>query len=91
MADCEWRLMRSRYIETATIDLQVEETTELVDERYETIHESARVAYALQLLDQGQASAYQNSQRHESRLHRHYERAYKTLREMQKRVVADAA
>ena len=26
MADCEWRLIRARYIETATIDLQVEET-----------------------------------------------------------------
>lgn len=84
LADCEWRLIRSRYIETATIDLQVEETAELIDERFETIEEPARVAYALQLLDPSQASSYQAVQRQEARLHRHYERAYKTLREMQK-------
>lgn len=88
MADCEWRLMRSRYIETAAIDLQVEETRELIDERFESIEESARVAYALQLFDHGQTSAYQNNQRHESRLHRHYERALKTLREIRKEAKA---
>lgn len=84
MADCEWRLIRSRYIETASIELQVEETRELIDERFESIEEPARVAYALQLLDPSQTSAYQNNQKHESRLHRHYERAFKTLREMRK-------
>ena len=84
MADCEWRLIRSRYIETATIDLQIEETEELIDERFESIDEPSRVAYALQLLDPSQVSAYQGVQRQEARLHRHYERAYKTLREIQK-------
>ena len=84
LADCEWRLIRARYIETATIDLQVEETYELIDERFEAIQEPARVAYALQLLDRSQACAYENVQRQEARLHRHYERAYKTLREIQK-------
>jgi hypothetical protein len=88
MADCEWRLIRSRYIETAAIELQVEETRELVDGRYESIEEPARVAYALQLLDPGQSSAYQNNQRHESRLHRHYERAYKTLCAMRKQATS---
>jgi hypothetical protein len=66
----------------------VEETRELVDGRYESIEEPARVAYALQLLDPGQSSAYQNNQRHESRLHRHYERAFKTLREIRKEAAA---
>ena len=85
MADCEWRLIRARYIDTATIDLQVEETYELIDERFETIQEPARIAYALQLLDRSQAGAYENVQRQEARLHRHYERAYRTLSEMQKK------
>ena len=89
LADCEWRLIRARYIETATIDLQVEETYELIDERFETIQEPARVAYALQLLDRNQACAYENVQRQEARLHRHYERAYKTLREIQKNTPRD--
>ncbi len=47
MADCEWRLIRSRYIETATLDIQIEETEELIDERFESIDGPSRVAYAL--------------------------------------------
>ncbi len=84
MADCEWRLIRARYIETATIDPKSRRTAELIDERFETIEEPARVAYALQLLDRSQAGAYANVQRQEARLHRHYERCYKTFREIQK-------
>jgi len=71
IADCEWRLIRALYIETATVDLQVAETAELIVETFETIQEPARVAY-------------ENVQRQEARLHRHYERAYKTLPEIQK-------
>ena len=55
------------------------ETAALIDERFENIQKPARVAsYALHLLGRSQAGAYENVQRH------HYERASKTLREIQK-------
>lgn len=84
MADCEWRLARARYIETATIDLQVDDTAELVEKRFKTVDEPVRVAFALQLLDNGQSAAYNGVQRQESRLHRQYERAYKLLMDIRK-------
>ena len=84
MADCEWRLARARYIETATIDLQLDETADLVEKRFKSIDEPVRVAFALQLLDQGQSAAYNGVQRQESRLHRQYERSYKLLTDIRK-------
>ena len=84
MADCEWRLARARYVETATIDLQLDETAGLVEKRFKTIDEPVRVAFALQLLDQGQSAAYNGVQRQESRLHRQYERSYKLLTDIRK-------
>ena len=84
MADCEWRLIRARYVETATLDLQMDETEELVGERFEAIDEPTRLAYAIQLLDPAQISAYNGVQRHESSLHRQYLRDFKLLAEMRK-------
>ena len=85
MADCEWRLIRARYIEAATLDLQLDETEQLVQERFESIDQPSRLAYALQLLDSAQCATYAGVQRQETRLHRHYERAYRLLQDMQKR------
>ena len=85
MADCEWRLIRARYIEAATLDLQLDETEQLVEERFESIDQPSRLAYALQLLDSAQCATYAGVQRQETRLHRHYERAYRLLQDMQKR------
>jgi hypothetical protein len=90
MADCEWRLIRARYIEAATLDLQLDETEELVEERFESIDEPSRLAYALQLLDPAQSSTYTGVQRQESRLHRQYERAYRLLHDMRKQQQACA-
>lgn len=84
MADCEWRLARARYIETATIDLQIDETAELVQKRFDSVDEPVRVAFALQLLDNGQSAIYNGVQRQETRLHRQYERSYKLLMDMRK-------
>ena len=84
MADCEWRLARARYIETATIDLQVDDTAGLVEKRLKTVDEPVRVAFNLQLLDSGQSAAYKGVQRQESRLHRQYERSYKLLTDIRK-------
>jgi hypothetical protein len=84
MADCEWRLARARYIETATIDLQIDETAELVEKRFASVDEPVRVAFALQLLDHGQSATYNGVQRQETRLHRQYERSYKLLLDMRK-------
>ena len=79
------RLIRARYIEAATLDLQLDETEQLVEERFESIDQPSRLAYALQLLDSAQCATYAGVQRQETRLHRHYERAYRLLQEMQKR------
>ena len=84
LADCEWRLMRARFIEAATLDLQLDDTEEIVDERYENIDEQSRLAYAIQLLDPTQVSAFSVVQRHEASLHRQYMRDYKLLLEMRK-------
>ena len=84
MADCEWRLMRARYIEAATLDLQLDETEVIAEERFETIDEPSRLAYAMQLFDQAQISIYTAVQRQEARLNRQYQQAYRILQDMRK-------
>lgn len=84
MADCEWRLIRARYIEAATLDLQLDETEELVEERFESIDEPSRLAYALQMFDHAQTSTYSGVQRQEARLHRQYQQAFRLLQDMRK-------
>ena len=84
MADCEWRLIRARYIEAATLDLQLDETEELVEERFESIDEPSRLAYALQMFDHAQTSTYGGVQRQEARLHRQYQQAFRLLQDIRK-------
>ena len=83
IADCQWRLIRARYIETAMLDHQLVENEKAVEEKYDIIDEPTRLATAIQSLGKPEASAYFNSQRQESRLYRYYERAIRLLAELQ--------
>ena len=66
------------------LDNQLLETENAIQEKYDIVDEPTRLAHAIQHLDQPKASAYYNSQREESRLYRHYERAIRLLADLQK-------
>ena len=85
IADCQWRLMRARYVETAMLDKQILDDAQAIEEKYTLVDEPIRLASAIQSLDKPSASAYFNSQRQESRLYRHYERAIRLLQDLQQR------
>ncbi len=84
MADCDWRMIRSRYVETAILDNQMDKIAPKADETFEQVDEPARLAFAIQNLDHRQRSIYQNAQRQEARLQREYLRSFNSCRNGEK-------
>ncbi len=84
LADCDWRMARTRYVETAMLDLQMDAAAKKTSETFEEIDEPARLAFAIQQFEPKQHAIYLNAQRQESRLQRQYERTFRLLRELRK-------
>ncbi|HUS05250.1 MAG TPA: hypothetical protein VMZ52_03085 [Bryobacteraceae bacterium] len=85
-----WRQCRGWGVETAMIDLKMDQQEKGLEARYKQLDEATRTAIAYSSLTEGNHSLDQ-IQRHDTRLSRMYRLALKTLVERQDRRKAEAA
>ena len=87
MVACTWRLRRSWGIQTAQFDLQMLRDDKFIQENFKTCEAPFRAAIAEENLTE--KNAHLNLRRHEERLCRQFQRAYKLLMDMQDRRKAE--
>jgi hypothetical protein len=83
MISARWRIRRLRVVETQLIDLEMLRNHSEIEEKYEEPDTTMQLAEAVRALTEDQRSLSVLS-RYESRLFRMHDRAYRTLRELQR-------
>ena len=87
MVGCTWRLRRCWGVQTAQFDLQMLRDDKFIQENFKTCEPPFRAAIAEENLTE--KNAHLNLRRHEERLCRQFQRAYKLLMDMQDRRKAE--
>jgi hypothetical protein len=80
MANSRWRLRRICAIETALLDIEMDDQRDYIDEEFVDLDEICRTALAFKKLAEDKALALLN--RYEARLRRQYSQAFANFREL---------
>jgi hypothetical protein len=80
LADCEWRLTRARYLETASLDSQMSDTAPAFAEKYApNTDDGVRLAFAIRESDARTVAVCSSAQAQENRLQRQYSNIWRAL------------
>ncbi len=80
LADCEWRLTRARYVETASLDTQMSDTAPAFAERYApNTDDGVRLVFGMRESDARTVAVCAAAQTQENRLNRQYGHIWRTL------------